>query len=189
MKSLLAVFACVAAFVCLPSSVQAAPAALDPGLLQDTRRMMEAMQVRELTLLSMRQTEELIPGQIATMVQNLVQNDQGMSAEQKQNAMQHIGELTQAIAGQVRGMFADPALIDQMVADMEPLYAQAYTRTEMRQLTAFYRSPLGRKMLAAMPKLMAGGAEICNRYTLPRMEKLVQQMVATLEEKFPPEAK
>lgn len=59
----------------------------------------------------------------------------------------------------------------------------------MRRLTAFYRSPLGQKMLAAVPKLMAGGVEICNRYTLPRMEKLVHRMVATLGGKFPAEAK
>jgi hypothetical protein len=192
-KTYLAAFACAVAFTCLPAGVRAAPAAaavkLDPALLQDTRRLMDAMQLRELTMLSMQQTEELIPAQLDAMVRNIVQNDPSFSPAQKQNAMQHIGELTQTFAGQVRGLFADPALVDEMVAEMVPLYAQAYTREEMRQLTTFYRSPLGQKMLAAMPKLMAGGAEVSNRLTLPRMEKLVRKMVETLSAKYPQEAR
>jgi hypothetical protein len=85
----------------------------------------------------------------------------------------------------VHGLFADPALVDEMVAELEPVYAQAYTREEMRKLTAFYRSPLGQKMLASMPKLMVAGMEVSNRLTLPRMEKLVRKMVETLNEKYP----
>jgi hypothetical protein len=57
----------------------------------------------------------------------------------------------------------------------------------MRQLATFYRSPLGQKMLAATPQLMAGGVEVANRLTLPRMEKLVRKMVDTLSERVPKE--
>jgi hypothetical protein len=165
----------------------AAAVKLDPAAVHDARRMMDVMKVRELTMLSMQQMEELIPAQIDAMVKNMVQNDPSLSDEQKQYAMQHIGELTESLAGQVRGLFADPVLVDEMVAEMVPMYAQAYTRDEMRQLATFYRSPLGQKMLAATPQLMAGGVEVANRLTLPRMEKLVRKMVDTLSERVPKE--
>jgi hypothetical protein len=189
MKTCFATLVCALAFSCFSTGAHAesAPAAakLDPALLQDARRLMDAIKFRELTMLSMQQTEELIPAQIDALVQNMVQNDATLSAEQKQRAMEHIGELKQAFAAQVHGLFADPALVDEMVAELEPVYAQAYTREEMRKLTAFYRSPLGQKMLASMPKLMVAGMGVSNRLTLPRMEKLVRKMVETLNEKYP----
>jgi hypothetical protein len=190
-KTRLAAFACAVAITCLPACALAAPTAaavkLDPAAVHDARRMMDVMKVRELTMLSMQQMEELIPAQIDAMVKNMVQNDPSLSDEQKQYAMQHIGELTESLARQVRGLFADPVLVDEMVAEMVPMYAQAYTRDEMRQLATFYRSPLGQKMLAATPQLMAGGVEVANRLTLPRMEKLVRKMVDTLSERVPKE--
>jgi hypothetical protein len=51
---------------------------------------------------------------------------------------------------------------------------------ELRQMTALYRSPLGQKMLATMPQLMAECAEISNRVMMPRVQKTLVQLVTAL---------
>ncbi len=42
----------------------------------------------------------------------------------------------------------------QLVDQMASVYARNFTPDEMRQLVAFYRSPLGQKFLEKMPTVM-----------------------------------
>ena len=44
--------------------------------------------------------------------------------------------------------------------DVITLYAQEFTEAELKQLTAFYRTPVGHKSLAAMPKLAMAGTQL-----------------------------
>ena len=48
------------------------------------------------------------------------------------------------------------ALFKQMVA----LYAEAFTVEELKQLSVFYKTPVGQKALAEMPALTAKGAQL-----------------------------
>jgi hypothetical protein len=105
----------------------------------------------------------------------MIQTDPSMSAEQKKQGLEHFEKMMPAMVAQAHAVFSDPALVDQMVAEAVPLYANTYTVDEIRQLSAFYQSPLGRKMLANMPKLMAQSMEISNRVMMPRIQKLMTQ--------------
>jgi len=58
-----------------------------------------------------------------------------------------------------RGAFGFAALKDELAA----IYAQKYTEEELRELTRFYRSPLGRKSVAVEEKLIPAFAELLER--------------------------
>jgi hypothetical protein len=77
----------------------------------------------------------------------------------------------EAAVTQSHAVFSDPTLVDDMLAEMVPLYAETYTLDEIRQLTAFYASPLGQKMQANMPALMNRSMEISQRVMMPRVQK------------------
>jgi hypothetical protein len=77
-------------------------------------------------------------------------------------------------------MISDPALLDEIIAEMVPLYANTYSVAEIRQLAAFYQSPVGQKMLASMPKLMSEGLVISNRIIGPRVGKIVAQTMQAI---------
>lgn len=49
---------------------------------------------------------------------------------------------------------------ERMGPRMTELYMQAFTEAEVRELTAFYKTPTGQKTLAQMPMLMQEGAKI-----------------------------
>jgi hypothetical protein len=46
---------------------------------------------------------------------------------------------------------------------------------EIHQMSAFYQSPVGQKMLATTPKLMSEMMAINNRVVIPRIQKLMAQ--------------
>lgn len=66
--------------------------------------------------------------------------------------------------------------------DLEPefvrIYAETYTADELRQLGAFYQTPLGRRMLETLPEISAKSNEISQRRVqqyLPEMMEAIMQ--------------
>lgn len=179
MKKHFAVIASAIAFSLVPVFAQAAPA-VDPAAIEASRALMDVMKFRELTVISLRQAEERMPAQMKTVMTGIVQNDTTISSEQKQAALAKIDAAAPALLAQAHALYADTSLVDDIVAETLPLYARTYTVDELRQMTVFYRSPLGQKMLATMPQLMAECAEISSRIMMPRIQKAMSQLVTNL---------
>ncbi len=68
--------------------------------------------------------------------------------------------------------------------EMEPMYVEIYTSVfteeELREITAFYQSPIGQKMTAKMPALTQKSMEI----TMDRMQKKMPELQNRMNEKI-----
>ena len=65
-----------------------------------------------------------------------------------------------------------------MKEDMIKIYTAEFTEQELKELLAFYQTPLGKKTVAKMPKLMAKGAELGQQRVqehLPELQKAIQE--------------
>ena len=63
-------------------------------------------------------------------------------------------------------------------------YTQVFTEQELAEMANFYKSPLGQKMIDAMPKLMQQAAVMGQqqvRQTLPEIQSLTQEMLGKLQ--------
>jgi hypothetical protein len=67
--------------------------------------------------------------------------------------------------------------------DMINLYVQAFTEDELKQLTTFYRSPLGQKAADKMPQLVEAGTQLGITRLRANREELDQMIGA--EQKKP----
>ena len=73
---------------------------------------------------------------------------------------------------------------DQLGPDLVALYSDAFTEAELKQLIAFYQTPLGSKLLEQMPQLMAISAQRTQerlRAAAPEVDRLLGQMSAELK--------
>ncbi|MFC5549531.1 DUF2059 domain-containing protein [Massilia aerilata] len=174
MKKHLAAIVSAFAFATVPAFAQTKPA-LDPAAVQATRQMMEAMKIREVMIQSLKQAEQAMPAQIRGSLTSLVQNDKNLNAQQKQAALADLEKKLPALLAANHALFSDASLVDEMLQEMVPLYAETYTVDEIHQLSAFYGSPVGQKMLANMPKLMTQSMAISNRIMMPRIQKMMEQ--------------
>ena len=75
-------------------------------------------------------------------------------------------------------MFAETDLESEMVR----LYMEAFSEKELREITAFYKTPVGRKAIATMPELMRQGAEIGMKRTQEHAEELQEMLAKAREE-------
>lgn len=152
-------------------------AAADPQTTAAVKAMLEAMEMRKVMAMSFSDMERALPTMLRSQAVSLIQSDTSMNAQQKGEAVARIDRALPAASKTVARIFKDPSLIDDMVAEMVPLYAKTFTTAEIKELTAFYRTPLGRKMMANMPRLSAESMAISHKVVTPRLNALMQELM------------
>lgn len=72
---------------------------------------------------------------------------------------------------------------DKLEPDMVKLYTTTFTEAELKELMAFYQSPVGRKVLEKMPLLAGQSVQISQQRlqsAVPEVNKLLEQMSVEL---------
>jgi hypothetical protein len=177
MKKPLAAIASAILLTCASGFGQAAApmASADPAVVSATKEMFAAMKVRDMMTNMMAQMRQQMPAQTRMAAAAAINGNVNLTPQQKAEQLKKADAEIQASATQMDVVLADPTLVDDMIAEMVPLYAETYTLDEIRQLTAFYASPLGQKMQARMPELMSRSMQISQRVMMPRIQKAMAQ--------------
>jgi hypothetical protein len=183
MKKILLALTAAAAFAGLPSFAGAAPAApavtpqTTPQATAAAKAVLDAMEVRKTMAATFADMEKQVPSMMRLQLQSAIQANPSMSADQKQAALAAFEKALPGMTEAVHRIFADPALVDDIVAEMAPLYASHFSLAELNELAAFYRTPLGRKVMLTTPKLSAQGMAIGQKIVTPRLNKLMQDIM------------
>lgn len=182
MKKIVALLAAALAFSCVPAAAQTGAATPESAVA--AKQLMDAINARALMQASMQQAAQQLPQMLRAMTSSIAESKaKEMSAADKA-AMQ--AKLEQALPGMMaplQAMFSDASLLDELERETTAIYARNYTVAEMRELLAFYRSPIGAKMLATMPKVMQESMMASQKIIVPRMAKVVEEMTANIVKK------
>lgn len=71
---------------------------------------------------------------------------------------------------------------DRMKPEVVRIYTDAFTEAEIRELTAFYQTELGRKVMDRMPEVMARSAEVSQRLVQAHLPELAQKVMTRMQE-------
>lgn len=182
MKKIVALLAAALAFSCVLAAAQTNAATAESTVA--AKQLMDAINARGLMQASMQQAAAQLPSMMQTMSASMVESKgKGLSAADKK-AMQ--AEIEKAVPGMMASMqklFSDPAMLDELERETTAIYARNYSVDEMRQLLAFYRSPVGAKMLSTMPKVMQESMLASQQIIMPRIGKMVEDMTANIVKK------
>ncbi|MFM2085313.1 MAG: hypothetical protein RLZZ237_182 [Pseudomonadota bacterium] len=179
----LALFAAVPALAQNAQAPAARQAEPSPAMKVAVRDMLEAIQFPALTRQIFDQMLQSVP---AMMRQAAVQNVTGnadVKEKRQQQALANVEEEIPLAVTTLTEVLNDPTLTEELRAEMVQLYARYYTVQEIEQLTAFYKTPLGRKLLATMPKLSVESVEISQRVLIPRVNAVLEKIKRASTEK------
>jgi len=174
MKKFFLAFATVLALAGTAPSY-AAPAA-DPQVTAAVKQMFEAMRYRDIMTDMYKQMEASIPANIRKTTTMAVNADARLDPAAKKARLAEMERRLPAASAAIRTLFQDPAVTDEILAAMVPVYARHYTVEEIRQLSAFYKTPVGHKSLVVMPQLMAESMAVSNQVLGPRLHKMMQSL-------------
>ncbi|MGE0354654.1 MAG: DUF2059 domain-containing protein [Gemmatimonadales bacterium] len=65
---------------------------------------------------------------------------------------------------------------DALGSNLVSLYAETFTEDELRALTAFYRTPVGQKLIEVQPELMRKGSEMGQNAVMSHMGELQEML-------------
>lgn len=184
MKQILAVVSVALAFAAAPAFAQTAapapaPAAADPTAVAAAQRLFEAMHYRAIAQDMLGQMTRSLPAALRQGAAAAIGSNSRLSAEQKQAALARLDrELPQTVVA-LQALFSDPATVDALLRETEQLYARHFTAAELDEIAAFYRTPVGAKMLGSMSQLTAESMQIAQRVVLPRAAALLDKVGKT----------
>ena len=171
------IFAAVATSLALlgAAPVFAQQAQPDPAAIAASREMFESMNYRNTMVAAMHQMSISMATNMRAASEAAIKNNPRMSDEAKQQALAKLeADLPDRVA-RVQALLDDPTLVDDIIAETIPVWADTFSVDELHQIAAFYRTPLGAKMLASMPKLMGEGMRTGQQIVARRITALMQQ--------------
>ena len=155
----------------------AASSATDPAMKVAVAQMLDVMAFPALTRQIFDQMLQSVPSMMRQAAMQNIASNPKMTEARKQRALENVDEEIPLAVTTLTQVLADPTLIEELGAEMVSLYARFYTVQEVEQLTAFYKTPLGRKMLATMPQLSTESMAISQRVLIPRINAVLEKIL------------
>jgi uncharacterized protein len=143
--------------------------ASSPALAQDTDPAFRADIVKMIELTG----TSRMGHQMATMISQ--QMLQMMKTQHPEVPAQNFDVVREVAEKEFENAFEGPNGLQQR---MVPLYAKYFTPAEVRELIAFYQSPLGQKSLSVMPALMQDAMTLGQRWAAeatPRVQEAIKK--------------
>ncbi|MDP2848985.1 MAG: DUF2059 domain-containing protein [Humidesulfovibrio sp.] len=159
LKKICAGFAALCLSVVVFASVAQAEE-LSPAKRQEVLRLIEAMGGKDLIMQFVRQNMGLVK-----KFRPDIPADKMPAVERDISAL-----VSEKIA-------APGGLADQLL----PVFAKHFSPQEMRELAAFYESPVGRKAVAIMPSAMRESKDVAQRMAIGMIPQLNQRVNETLQ--------
>jgi hypothetical protein len=186
MKKILAIlsvslaFAAPAALAQAPAAAPAAAAApADPAARAAAKEMLDAMNYRSIVQVMFAQMQQSMPDMMTQSATAAINANTKLDAKQKKQALAKMESELPKAAAMMAGIFSDPTLIDELLSETADLYGRHYTVDELKQIGAFYKTPVGAKMLATMPQVMNEAMQLGQRVVMPRIGPMIEKLAQT----------
>lgn len=154
----------------------------DPAASAAAKELFESMNYRAVMLNMMQQMSKNMEPMMRSMLESAINSESSLSAKERKLALSKIDKQMPRINQIMAEFMNDPSLVDEMMAQAVPIYARNFTADEIRQIAAFYRTPVGAKMLAAMPKLASESMQASQKLMIERMQVVMHKLVGVLQE-------
>jgi hypothetical protein len=150
---------------------------VDPATIAAVNELLAAMKYREVMTASFIKLEQDMPATMADGVAAALEKNTKLTAEQKKKIADKAAREIPAVAATFGATFRDPKLMDELLAEIVPLYARYFTAEELKQMAAFYRTPAGAKMLFLTPRISHEALQISQKIVMPKIGAAIGKLM------------
>ena len=151
------------------------------------KELLEITHVRDSLRKTYQTVGQNLPQQMAQAMNRSIEENVSLSAEQKQQVRERMNKSFEGAVKEAMQIVQDPKVVDDTVERVYPIYAKAFTPAEIRQITAFYKTPIGGKVISTMPQVFNESLQAGFALFQPRMnalmDKTLKQEIAAVQKK------
>lgn len=140
------------------------------------KELLDVMSTRENLGKTFQAMAQTLPPQMAQAMNREIEQST-LTPEQKQKVREGMNAPFDGAVKEAQTIVTSPKLIDDTIEKMYAIYAKYYTVAEIRQLVAFYKSPIGAKTLTAMPQAINESLQAGVANFQPRINALMEKTV------------
>jgi hypothetical protein len=153
------------------------PVTVTPETRAAIKDLLDAMNTREALTQAFGQIAQTLAPRMGEAMNRQIEVYPNLSPEQKLKVRQGMNAPFEAAVKESAGIITNPKLVDDTIEKMIPIYASHFTMTEIKELTAFYRSALGNKMLTTLPQVSAESLQAGVQIFSPRVNAIMESTV------------
>ena len=153
----------------------AAAAHAAPPTEASIRELMDTTGARANMAASLQNLAKALPQLLRMRAETMVRNNPKLNEEQRKAEMANVERRMPVITAALQKDMNDPKMVDELYNQVVPLYARHFTQEDVKALTAFYRSPAGKKSLEVMPVLMGESSEVAKKLVQERAKRVIAQ--------------
>ena len=158
-------------------AVAPAPVAVTPDARAAIKELLEITKTRENMGKAFQAMGQNLPPQMAQAMNVSIENNPALSPEQKQKVRANMNQPFENTVKEALTIINDPKVADETVERMYPIYAKYYTPDEIRQITAFYKTPVGAKSLNLTPQIIGESMQAGFSIFQPRVNAVMDKAV------------
>lgn len=156
-----------------------APVAVTPEARAAIKELLDVMNTRDgLTKTYGAMSQSLAP-RMGEAMNRQIEANAALSVEQKQKVRDGMNPPFENAVKEATAIVTSPKLVDETIEKMIPIYAKYFTTAEAKQLTAFYKTPLGAKTLTAMPQVINDSLQAGVAIFTPRVNAIMEKTMKT----------
>jgi len=138
------------------------------------RELMDVTNARANMSASLQNMSKAVP-QLLRMRADAALRNPKLTEEQRKAETASLERRLPTISAALQKEMTDPKLVDELYNQVVPLYASHFTAEDVKALTAFYRSPAGKKSLEVMPQLVGESAQAAQKLMQERAKRIIEQ--------------
>lgn len=136
-----------------PAPAAAAPVTVTPAMRAAIKELLDVTKTRDNLARTFQAMGASLPQQMAQAMNAKIE-ESSLTPEQKIKVRESMNQPFANAVKDGNAIIADPKNIDVTMDKLYPVYAKHFSIDEVKQLTAFYKSPLGAKTLTEMPQVI-----------------------------------
>jgi uncharacterized protein len=156
-----------------------APAPVSAEQRAAIKDLLDAMKTRDGLTKALGAVTQSLPQRMYEAVIRQLELNQALTPEQKQRVVQNIGPSFDAAIKESQATVSDPKVIDEAMDKAVGIYASHFTLQEVKELTAFYRTPTGAKSINAVSQANGEAFQAATQIFSPRVSGIMEKMMKT----------
>lgn len=125
---------------------------------------------------SIRSMNDYFRANLPEMLGRSIDGQASLSPDEKLAAKSELPRIAEVIARETERYLSDPKLAMEMKNVTMNVMARHFTPDEIREITAFYKTPIGAKVVNEMPQIMTEAMQASMQLTSQRLGSLIENM-------------
>ena len=162
-----------------PAPAAAAPVVVSAEARAAIKELLAAMNTRENLTKTFQAMAQALPPQMSQVMNRQLDANAALTAEQKAKVREGMEQPFDGAVKEAIGIVTAPKLVDETIEKMYGIYAKYYTTAEVKQLVAFYKSPIGAKTLTVTPQAINESFQAAVATFQPRVNAIMDRTMKT----------